>query len=214
MAEVRDLVRYNISAGAGVIKAMVTGGGLTKDGPKSWQSQFTLEELQALVDEAHQTGVPVAAHAHGTDGIVAAVAAGVDTIEHCTWMTNDGFDLRQDVLKQIIDRGIAVCPAVSPHWQMLPRFFGEERAAAMFDLVRQMASKRKAHRRNRRRGPAHGVRRTGARPVVLRAPGPAEQQDPRYGDRRRGWCAGAGRHDGANRSRVPGGPAGGRRRSP
>nr|AKC91866.1 amidohydrolase family protein [Streptomyces muensis] len=137
--QVRDLVRRNIAAGAGVIKAMVTGGGLTKDGPKSWQSQFSPDELQALVDEAHQADVPVAAHAHGTDGITAAVEAGVDTIEHCTWMTADGFDLRQDVLKQIIDRDIAVCPAVSPHWEMLPRFFGEERAAAMFDLVRQMA---------------------------------------------------------------------------
>ena len=139
VAEVRGLVRRNLAAGAGVIKAMVTGGGLTKDGPKSWQSQFTPEELQALVDEAHQAGVPVAAHAHGTDGITAAVEAGVDTIEHCTWMTVDGFDLRQEVLKQIIDRDIAVCPAVSPHWEMLPRFFGEERAEAMFDLVRQMA---------------------------------------------------------------------------
>ncbi|MEU6375861.1 amidohydrolase family protein [Streptomyces sp. NPDC046909] len=136
--QVRDLVRRNLAAGAGVIKAMVTGGGLTKDGPKSWQSQFTPEELQALVDEAHKAGAPVAAHAHGADGIAAAVEAGVDTIEHCTWMTADGFDLRQDVLKRIVEEGIAVCPAVSPHWQMLPRFFGEERAAAMFDLVRQM----------------------------------------------------------------------------
>lgn len=139
VAEVRDLVRRNLAGGAGVIKAMVTGGGLTKDGPKSWQSQFSAEELQALVDEAHQAGVPVAAHAHGADGIASAVDAGVDTIEHCTWMTSDGFDLRQDVLKKIIDQGIAVCPAVSPHWQMLPRFFGEERAAAMFALVREMA---------------------------------------------------------------------------
>ncbi|GGT26381.1 amidohydrolase family protein [Streptomyces purpureus] len=138
-AEARALVRRNIEAGATVIKAMVTGGGLTKSGPQSWQSQFSPEELQALVDEAHRAGLPVAAHAHGTDGINAAVEAGVDTIEHCTWMTSDGFDLRQDVLKQIIDRGIVICPAVSPHWQMLPRFFGEERAAAMFDLVRQMA---------------------------------------------------------------------------
>ncbi|MBT2405559.1 MULTISPECIES: amidohydrolase family protein [unclassified Streptomyces] len=138
-AEVRELVRRNLAAGAGVIKAMVTGGGLTKDGPKSHESQFSAEELAALVDEAHKAGVPVAAHAHGTDGIAAAVEAGVDTIEHCTWMTSGGLDLRQDVLKQIIDRGITVCPAVSPHWQMLPRIFGEERAAAMFDLVRQMA---------------------------------------------------------------------------
>ncbi|GAA2241828.1 amidohydrolase family protein [Streptomyces amakusaensis] len=137
--QVRDLVRRNVAAGAGVIKAMVTGGGLTKGGPASHESQFTAEELAALVDESHKAGVQVAAHAHGTDGIAAAVEAGVDTIEHCTWMTDSGLDLRQDVLKEIIDRRIVVCPAVSPHWRMLPRIFGEERAAAMFDLVRQMA---------------------------------------------------------------------------
>lgn len=137
--EIRDLVRRNLAGGARVIKAMVTGGGLTKDGPESWQSQFSVEELQALVDEAHQCGVPVAAHAHGADGIAAAMDAGVDTIEHCTWMTASGFDLRQDVLKKIIDRGVVICPAVSPHWQMLPKFFGEERAATMFSLVREMA---------------------------------------------------------------------------
>ncbi|MFE3600761.1 amidohydrolase family protein [Streptomyces sp. NPDC059142] len=137
--EIRDLVRRNLAAGAGVIKAMVTGGGLTKDGPKSHQSQFSAEELAALVEEAHIAGVPVAAHAHGADGIAAAVEAGVDTIEHCTWMSSDGLDFRPDVVQQIIAKNITVCPAVSPHWQMLPRFFGEERAAAMFDLVRQMA---------------------------------------------------------------------------
>ncbi|MDI3406281.1 amidohydrolase family protein [Streptomyces cavernicola] len=139
-AQVRELVRRNVAAGAGVIKAMVTGGGLTKDGPKSFESQFSAEELAALVDEAHKAGVPVAAHAHGADGIATAVEAGVDTIEHCTWMTATGLDLRQDILKQIVDRSLSVCPVVSPHWAMLPKFFGEERAAAMFDLVRQMAA--------------------------------------------------------------------------
>ncbi|WP_371792324.1 amidohydrolase family protein [Streptomyces sp. NBC_01471] len=138
-AEIRELVRRNVSAGAGVIKAMVTGGGLTKDGPKSYESQFSPAELAAIVDEAHKAGVPVAAHAHGADGIAASVEAGVDTIEHCTWMTSTGLDLRQDVLMRIIEQGITVCPAVSPHWRMLPRFFSEERAAAMFGLVQQMA---------------------------------------------------------------------------
>ncbi|MEU9155406.1 amidohydrolase family protein [Streptomyces sp. NPDC048417] len=138
-ASVRDLVRRNLAAGAGVIKVMATGGGLTKDGPKSWQSQFSADELRALVDEAHQAGVPVAAHAHGVGGISAVVDAGVDTIEHCSWMTEDGFGLRRDVLKKIIDRDIAVCPAVSPHWQMVPRVFGEERAKVLFGQVREMA---------------------------------------------------------------------------
>ncbi|MFF7166839.1 amidohydrolase family protein [Streptomyces sp. NPDC008086] len=138
-AAIRDLVRRNLAAGAGLIKVMASGGGLTKDGPPSWQSQFSADELRALVDEAHRAGAPVAAHAHGADGIEAVVDAGVDTIEHCTWMTKDSFGLRQDVLKKIIERGIAVCPAVSPHWQMVARHFGEERTQVLFGQVRQMA---------------------------------------------------------------------------
>ncbi|WP_425839731.1 amidohydrolase family protein [Streptomyces fractus] len=137
--EVRQLVRRNAEGGAQVIKVMATGGGLTKEGAESWESQFSDEELAALVDEAHRAGLPVAAHAHGADGITAAVAAGVDTIEHCTWMTADGFEVREDVLAQIIERNIYVCPTVGPHWRMLPKFFGAERAEAMFDAVRRMA---------------------------------------------------------------------------
>ena len=137
--EVRALVQRNIAGGATVIKAMVTGGGLTKGGAASWENQFSAEELAALVDEAHSAGLPVAAHAHGTDGIAAAVAAGVDSIEHCTWMTETGFELRKDVLDEILAKGIHVCPAVSQHWQMLPRVFGPERAEAMFGLIREMA---------------------------------------------------------------------------
>ncbi|MCX4776806.1 amidohydrolase family protein [Streptomyces sp. NBC_01264] len=137
--EARALVRRNVAAGAKVVKVMAGGGGLTKGGAPSWKSQFGADELAVVVEEAHQAGLKVAAHAHGTDAITDAVAAGVDTIEHCTWMTEDGFDLREDVLAQIIEKGIYVCPAVSPHWRMLPRFFGEEKAAAMFALVQRMA---------------------------------------------------------------------------
>ncbi|MEU8955068.1 amidohydrolase family protein [Streptomyces sp. NPDC048518] len=137
--QARDLVRRNADAGAAVIKVMTSGGGLTKDGPRSWQSQFSREELHALVDEAHTAGLPVAAHAHGADAIAEAVRAGVQTLEHCTWMTESGFDLRADVLRRIVDEDIAVGLTVSPHWRMLPQVFGEERAATMFDQIRQMA---------------------------------------------------------------------------
>ncbi|WP_367124858.1 amidohydrolase family protein [Streptomyces phytohabitans] len=138
-AGVRDLVRREVAAGAGVVKVMATGGGLTKDGPPTHRSQFTAAELAALVEEAHAAGVPVAAHAHGADGIAAAVEAGVDTLEHCTWLTADGLDYRPDVVERIVARGIAVCPTVSPHWRLLPRLFGAERAHAVFALVRRMA---------------------------------------------------------------------------
>ncbi|MFJ9037339.1 amidohydrolase family protein [Streptomyces sp. NPDC102406] len=137
--EVRRLVRRNIEAGAQVIKVMATGGRLTEGGAESWQTQFGAGELAAVVDEAHRAGLPVAAHAHGTDGIAAAVEAGVDTIEHCTWMTATGTDLREDVLARIVERGIHVCPTVSPHWRTLPRIFGAERAEALFGAVRRMA---------------------------------------------------------------------------
>lgn len=155
--QVRDLVRRNAAAGAAVIKVMTSGGGLTKDGPRSWQSQFTPEELHALVDEAHRAGLPVAAHAHGADAIAAAVDAGADTLEHCTWMTETGFDLRPEVLRRIVDRRIAVSLTVSPHWRLLPKVFGEERAATMFDQVRRMA----AAGANIILGTDAGVQRTG-----------------------------------------------------
>ncbi|MBO1330754.1 amidohydrolase family protein [Streptomyces sp. VRA16 Mangrove soil] len=136
---IRALVQRNSAAGAQVIKVMETGGGLTKGGAQSWETQFAPADLAALVDEAHQAGLPVAAHAHGTDGIVAAVEAGVDTIEHCSWMTATGFEVREDVLARIVEKGIRVCPTVSPDWRMLPKAFGAERAEAMFGAVRRMA---------------------------------------------------------------------------
>ncbi|MDF3290168.1 amidohydrolase family protein [Streptomyces silvisoli] len=137
--EIRSLIQRNIAAGAKVIKVMATGGGLTKGGPASWASQFSPEELAIVVREAHQAGLPVAAHAHGADGIAAAVAAGADTIEHCSWMTRDGFGVREDVLAQIIDKGIFVCPTTSPQWRRLPEIFGPERAEALVGMARQVA---------------------------------------------------------------------------
>ncbi|MEV0322920.1 amidohydrolase family protein [Streptomyces sp. NPDC050658] len=137
--EIRALVRRNVELGADVIKVMATGGGLTHGGPAAWQAQFGAPEIRAVVREAHGAGLPVAAHGHGTAGIVAAVMAGVDTIEHCTWMNRKGIGLREDVLDAIVDKGIRICPTVSPDWRMLPMFFGAERAKAMFDQVRTMA---------------------------------------------------------------------------
>lgn len=140
-SEIRALVRRNAELGADVIKVMATGGGLTRGGPAPWQAQFDAPELRVIVREAHRAGLPVAAHGHGTAGIVAALMAGVDTIEHCTWMTRKGLGLREDVLDAIVAKGIRICPTVSPNWRMLPMFFGAERAEAMFDQVRTMAER-------------------------------------------------------------------------
>ncbi|TML15686.1 MAG: hypothetical protein E6G39_06565, partial [Actinobacteria bacterium] len=77
----RKAVRQQVSAGAKAIKVVATGGVLTP-GIKVDVTAFTLEELEAAVDEAHKWDLPIAAHAHGAAGIANAVRAGVDSIEH------------------------------------------------------------------------------------------------------------------------------------
>ena len=86
---VRHKVRETIKYGADVIKICATGGVLSKgDDPKA--SQYTLAEMKAIVEEAHRLGRKVAAHAHGGDGIKLASEAGVDSIEHGTYIDDDG----------------------------------------------------------------------------------------------------------------------------
>ncbi|MFE9804054.1 amidohydrolase family protein [Streptomyces goshikiensis] len=138
-AALRELVRRNAEDGVDVIKVMATGGGITKGGPPIWQAQFTTAELCLVVAEARRAGLPVAAHAHGTMGIEAAVAAGVTTLEHCTWMAEDGFDVRQDLVADIVAKEIRVCPAASPDWRGFAQRFGSERAEEMFGRLRWMA---------------------------------------------------------------------------
>src|SRR5215471_85881 len=75
--KVREVIKY----GADVIKVCATGGVLSKgDDPNA--SQFTLEEMKAIVAEAHRLGRKVAAHAHGAEGVRWASEAGVDSVEH------------------------------------------------------------------------------------------------------------------------------------
>jgi imidazolonepropionase-like amidohydrolase len=135
---IRELVHHNVEQGVDLIKVMATGGGITKGGPPIWAPQFTAAELRVVVEEAARAGLPVAAHAHGTEGIVAAVKAGVSTIEHCTWIDRDGFRFLDDVVDEIAARDIRVCPAASPDWRGFAERFGAERAKEMFDGIRRM----------------------------------------------------------------------------
>ena len=85
---VQHMVRQNIKYGADLIKIGATGGVLSKgDDPQA--SQYTLEEMQAIVADAHRLGRKVAAHAHGAQGILWASEAGVDSIEHGTYMNDE-----------------------------------------------------------------------------------------------------------------------------
>ena len=89
IAAVQHKVRENIKYGADLIKVCATGGVLSMgDNPQA--SQYTLEEMKAIVADAHRLGRKVAAHAHGAEGIRWAAEAGVDSIEHGSYIDDAG----------------------------------------------------------------------------------------------------------------------------
>src|ERR1700735_542519 len=89
IAAVQHKVRENIKYGSDLIKVCATGGVLSKgDDPQA--SQYTLEEMKAIVADAHRLGRKVAAHAHGAQGILWASEAGVDSIEHGSYIDDAG----------------------------------------------------------------------------------------------------------------------------
>jgi imidazolonepropionase-like amidohydrolase len=93
--EVVQAVRYQIKHGAQVIKTCATAGVLSMEGPVGAQ-QYTEEELRAMVEEAARHGIKVAAHAHGTEGIKAAVRAGVASIEHGSMLDEEAIALMKE----------------------------------------------------------------------------------------------------------------------
>lgn len=89
--EGRKMVRRMHKYGAKVIKICATGGVFSNDGVGV--QQMSVEEIRAIVDEAHMMGLKVAAHAHGPEGIRAAILGGVDTIEHASLVDDEGLKL-------------------------------------------------------------------------------------------------------------------------
>jgi imidazolonepropionase-like amidohydrolase len=87
-AKVREVIKY----GADLIKICASGGVLSK-GDQPGTPQYTLEEMQAIADEAHKLGRKVAAHAHGTQSIKDAIRAGIDSIEHSSLIDDEGIAL-------------------------------------------------------------------------------------------------------------------------
>jgi len=100
--EVVEAVRYQIKHGAKVIKTCATAGVLSLEGPVGAQ-QYSSEELVAMVEEAARHGVKVAAHAHGSEGILAAVQAGVASIEHGSMLTDE-------IIALMIEKGTYLVP--------------------------------------------------------------------------------------------------------
>jgi imidazolonepropionase-like amidohydrolase len=111
--DLRRMVRTHHKRGADLIKVMSTGGFMTP-GSAPWYAQFTSEQLAVIVDEARRVDKPVAAHAHGIEGIRRAVKAGVTTLEHCSFVTETNErHFSEPLAAEIAERGIFVCPTTS-----------------------------------------------------------------------------------------------------
>lgn len=102
--QIRAAVRYQVKYGADVIKTCATGGVLS-EGDAVGATQYTYEEMKALVDEAHKLERKVAAHAHGTEGIKIAVRAGVSSIEHGSFLDEEG-------ARMMAERGTFMVPTL------------------------------------------------------------------------------------------------------
>ena len=100
--EVRKLARYEIKYGADVLKIMGTEGA-GEGGNVTNETEYTLEEMKAIVEEGHRHGKKVAAHAHGTDGIKTAIRAGVDSVEHGTLLDDEG-------VRMLKEKGVFLVP--------------------------------------------------------------------------------------------------------
>jgi imidazolonepropionase-like amidohydrolase len=104
---IRSAVRRQWSIGAGVIKVAATGGVYGRsEGEAIGQTELTREELAAASAEAHRLGLRVAAHALGEEGIRNAVLAGIDTIEHGAFLT-------EDIIDAMAKRGTVLCPTLA-----------------------------------------------------------------------------------------------------
>lgn len=108
--ECRTAVREQVKEGAGFIKFMATGG-VTTPGTDPETLAFTYEELEAIIDEAHRRGVHAATHAHGAEGIKAAAEAGVDTVEHGTFMDEEAIDL-------LVTNDVTLVPTLSAPYRI------------------------------------------------------------------------------------------------
>ena len=111
--EVLKAVRTVATMGVDWVKVCATGGGLTPDSNVR-RAQYSAETLTALVRDAHRLGRKVAAHAHGTEGILNCAIAGTDSIEHCSWMgEEEGHRYDENAVDLIRKKGLYVSHTIT-----------------------------------------------------------------------------------------------------
>jgi imidazolonepropionase-like amidohydrolase len=143
--EVRRVVRTMIRAGADVIKCATTGGASSRAGHGPSDPAFNLDEMRALVDEAHAQGRKVMCHALGGPGLRLALEAGVDSVEHGCYLDED-----PELIPMMAERGIVLTPTL-----LVYEYHRESKAPHVRERARAL---QEHHRESIRRALAAGVR--------------------------------------------------------
>ena len=144
--EVRKGARLNLRKGADCIKMMATGGVMTP-GVEPGAQQLTEDELRAGVEEAHKAGKHAATHAQGTEGIKAAIRAGIDTVEH-------GIFLDDEAIEMMVKRGVVFVPTLAAPYRIVEA--GEEKGIPAYALEKSRRVMG-AHRRSFEQATQAGV---------------------------------------------------------
>jgi imidazolonepropionase-like amidohydrolase len=113
-----EVLDRQVEMGADLIKVMATGGNITP-GSQPVEAQFDTETLAGIVGKARSLDLRVAAHCHGVDGIHNAAKAGVTTIEHCSWVGQEGWGLAYEdaIARCIAEQNAWVSPTINAGWQ-------------------------------------------------------------------------------------------------
>jgi imidazolonepropionase-like amidohydrolase len=133
----RQAVREQLKRGADLIKinAAVSVYSLDYTGMDPYRQEMTYEEMKAVCDEAHMASKRVAAHAHGGQGITDAVQAGLDSVEHAPWLTDEQ-------LEMMADRGVIYVPTLITHTRGLEFGLKNAKSPASWNWLQQVEAAR------------------------------------------------------------------------
>ncbi len=120
--ELRRMIEWHLEQGAGFVKLMASGGGLTP-GTVPHEADLALELMKVAADMAHANGVQITAHCHATESVERAIEADLDMIEHVSYVEAPGrYRYDAEITQRIKDRGIVVSPTVYGALQTARRF--------------------------------------------------------------------------------------------
>jgi len=146
--EARKVARANLKMGANHIKILSASGGVMSEGTEVGVAQYTVEEMRAAIDEAHKAGKRAMAHCHGRQAIKNAILAGIDSIEHGSYLDDEGIEM-------MLKRGVFLVPTYLASFRIVEH--GEKGGIPAY-AVRKAKQVREDHAKNIARARQAGVK--------------------------------------------------------